>query len=63
MGTFDPETLERWRTMKPEIVYIEARTALHKAGARSSEDFIDAFEELVNEGILTWEGIEDLDGR
>ena len=58
MATFDPETLDRWRGMEPRAIYSEVVEALHRTGASTSEDFMDAFEEVVNQGLLTWEGIE-----
>ena len=61
MGTFDPETLQRWRGMEPRAIYDEARAALYQRGAVTSEDFLDAFEELVEEGLLTWDGIDSFE--
>ena len=58
MTSFDPETLERWRSLGPRGTYREVREALHRMGAASSEDFLEAFEELVERGLLTWDGIE-----
>ena len=62
MATFDPETLDRWRKLGPEVTYSEARRALYRLGASSSEDFLDAYEELVERGLLSWEEIEQLGG-
>jgi hypothetical protein len=62
MATFDPETLDRWRRLGPEVTYNEARRALYSLGASSSEDFLDAYEELVDRGLLSWEEIEQLGG-
>jgi len=61
MAELDPETLDRWRTLPPRAVYTEARAALHRVGASSSEDFLEVYETLVAEGILTWEEIERFD--
>ena len=62
MATFDPETLERWKGMEPKAIYLEVVDALHRTGAVTSAEFLDAFEDLVDEGLLTWEGIEALEG-
>lgn len=62
MATFDPETLERWRGMEPKAIYLEVVESLHRTGATTSAEFLDAFEDLVDEGLLTWEGIEALEG-
>ncbi len=62
MATFDPETLERWRGMEPKAIYLEVVESLHRTGAATSAEFLDAFEDLVDEGLLTWEGIEALEG-
>ena len=61
MASFDPETLERWSRLGPRATYDEARAALYRLGASTSEDFRDAFSELVEEGLLTWEMIEDFE--
>lgn len=61
MATFDPETLERWRRAGPRATFEEAREALYRRGASSSEDFLEAFEELVDLGLLTWAEVEGLD--
>ncbi len=62
MATFDPETLDRWRKLGPRGTYDELRAALFRLGAASSEDFQDAYEELVEEGLLTWDAIEEFEG-
>lgn len=54
----DPETLERLRTMTPRQAYQTARDAVYRSGAVSSEDFLDVYDQLVDEGILTWEQVE-----
>lgn len=58
---FDPETLARFRRLPPGKVYQEAREAVYKAGATNSGDFLDVYEELVNQGILSWDQIEEYD--
>ena len=60
-GMFDDDTLDRWRRLGPRATFEEARAALYRLGASSSEDFRSAFEELVASGLLTWEDIEELE--
>ncbi len=61
-SVFDPETLEMFRTLPPRQVYDNARHLVYRSGATTSEDFRDAFEELVDHGILTWEQLEEFEG-
>jgi len=59
---FDPETLERFRTLTPQEIYTEVNEAVHRTPAASgSEDFLDALETLVDEGILSWDQIENFE--
>ena len=59
---FDPETLERFRTLTPGEIYTEVTEAVHRApGSAGSEDFLDALEILVDEGILSWDQIENFE--
>ena len=60
---FDPETLERFRKMPPRRAYEEAKNAVYRLGATSSQDFVDIYEELVEQGILTWEQVEEFGER
>jgi hypothetical protein len=56
---FDFETLEKLRALPPRDAYDVVKNALYKQGPTQSQDFLDAYEELVEEGILTWEQIEE----
>jgi len=57
---FDPKTLERFRAMTPQQIYREVTDAVHQApGSTGSEDFLEALESLVEEGILSWDQIEN----
>jgi hypothetical protein len=58
MAEIDAETLDRYRTLEPRAVFQEVRDALYRRGAATSADFLEVYEELVAEGILTWEQIE-----
>ena len=59
---FAPETLEGFRLLDPREAHVKVRELLYRSGARSSEDFREAYEELVAYGILTWEQVEEFEG-
>jgi hypothetical protein len=59
---FDRETIERLRSMPAPRALREAQDAVYRAGAVSSDDFQDVYRQLVDEGVLTWEQIEELEG-
>ena len=61
-SVFDPETLDRIRMLPPRQAYEAVRGLVYQSGSRTSEDFRDAFEELVEHGILTWEQVEEFEG-
>jgi hypothetical protein len=58
---FDPETIARLKTMTPREAYEEIKTALLRMGAGGSEEFLEACEALVEEGILTWADLEEFE--
>lgn len=59
---FDPDTLDRFRRLTPNEIYTEVTAAVHQTpGGVGSEDFLDALETLVDEGILSWDQIENFD--
>ena len=59
---FDPDTLERFRRLTPNEICAEVTAAVHAVpGGAGSEDFLDALESLVDEGLLSWDQIENLD--
>ncbi len=60
-AVFDPETLERLRTMTPRQAFATARESVFRSGPVSSEDFLDVYEQLVEEGILTWDQMEEFE--
>jgi hypothetical protein len=55
----DPDTLDRLRSLPPREAYTEAKDAVYRSGAVSSDDFLDVYEQLVDDGILTWDQIEE----
>ena len=59
---FDPETLERFRRLTADEVCREVTEAVQRVpGGAGSEDFLDALETLVDEGILSWDQIENVE--
>ena len=60
-AVFDPETLERLRTMTARQAFSAAKEAVYRSGPVSSDDFVDVYEQLVDEGILSWEEVEEFD--
>ena len=61
---FDVKTLERFRTLTPQEIYREVTDAMHQVeGPKGSEDFVDALDSLVDEGILTWDQIQNFDSE
>lgn len=61
MVLFDQKTLERFRQLTPRDAFWEVKTSIYRSGAASSEDFHDAFDELVDAGVLSWEQIEEFE--
>ena len=59
---FDPETIARFRRMTPRQAYETAKETVYRMGSHSSEDFQDVCQSLVDQGILSWEQLEELDG-
>ena len=57
----DPDTVERLRRLGPRKAYEEAKDAVYRSGAVSSDDFLDVYEQLVEQGVLTWDQIEEFD--
>jgi len=55
----DRNTLEQFRRLTPHKAYLAAKDAVYRSGAVSSEDFLDIYEQLVDEGILSWDQIEE----
>jgi len=60
---FDRETIERFRSLPPRQALEQAKNAIYRAGQPGSEDFLDIYEQLVDESILTWEQIEEFEGQ
>jgi len=61
MAIFDPETVSRLRRAHPREAFWEVKQAIYKTGGASSEDFLNAFEELVDAGVLSWDQIEEFE--
>ena len=48
---FDQETIERLRGMSPCRAFEQAKDALFGSGSAGSEDFMDIYRQLVDEGL------------
>jgi hypothetical protein len=59
----DDETIGRLRKMPPETAFKVAKSFVYSGREIGSEDFLDAYEQLVEHGILTWDQVEEFDGR
>jgi hypothetical protein len=57
----DAETIARFRTMSPEDVFRQVTDAVYAAGGAGSEDFLDVYEQLVEEGILRLDQVRPFD--
>jgi hypothetical protein len=60
---FDDKTLERLRSLDPDEAFREVRNAVYAHDDVGSEDFLSAYEQLVERGILSWEQVEELEER
>ena len=60
-SVFDRETIEAFRGLSPREAYERVKDLVYRNGGRSSDDFLDAYEELVEHGILTREELDDLE--
>jgi len=59
---FDSETLDRLRAMEPRDAFEAAKDAVYRSGAVGSDDFLDAFDALVEAGVLTREQLDEFMG-
>lgn len=60
----DQRTLEHLRALAPRQAYEAIRRAvLANPWGSSSEDLRDAFEQVVEAGILTWDDVEAFEER
>jgi hypothetical protein len=59
----DEKTIGRLRSMPPREAFRAAKRAVFGGAEVGSEDFLDAYEQLVEHGILTWDQVEEYDGR
>ncbi|MBI3450790.1 MAG: hypothetical protein HY049_17985 [Acidobacteria bacterium] len=62
MALLDSETLERLKSLAPGEALWEVKSAIYRCGTASSEDFEEAFEQMVEAGVLTWDEIDRLEG-
>lgn len=61
MAIFDPDTIERFKLADPRTAFWEVKSTIYRMGAATSEDFLNAFDELVDAGVLSWEQIEEFE--
>ncbi len=61
MAIFDAETIDRFRKAEPREAFWEVKSSIYRTASASSEDFLNAFEELVDAGIFSWEQIEEFE--
>jgi len=59
----DDETIGRLRKMPPDQAFMAARNSVYSGREVGSEDFLAAYEQLVEHGILTWDQVDEFDGR
>ncbi len=60
----DQKTLEHLRGLAPKQAYETVRRAvLDNPWGASSEDLREAFEQVVEAGILTWDEVESFEDR
>jgi hypothetical protein len=58
----DRKTLEDLRELEPREAWEQVRRAVYQSpGGAASEDFQAALEQLVAEGILSWDEIEQFE--
>jgi hypothetical protein len=55
----DPEQIEILRGLPAREAFDRVKDALYRNGGATSEEFLDAFEEMVELGILTPEQLEE----
>ncbi len=61
MAFLDIESIDRLRLLAPREAYEEVRQAIYRSGTVSSDDFLEAFDQLVEVGVLTWDQIEEFE--
>jgi hypothetical protein len=54
-----PDEIERLRSLPPRQAFERVKDALYRSGHVRSDEFVDAYEQLVELGILTPEQLEE----
>ena len=57
-AALDRQTIERLRTLDPGEALRVATNAVYEAESVGCDDFLDLYERLVYEGVVTWAEIE-----
>ncbi len=60
-SAFDSETLDLLRGLPPRQAFDTVKDMVYRSGASTSEDFREAYEDLVEHGILTWEQLDEFE--
>ena len=58
---FDADTIDRLRAMPPDEAFYAAKDVVYGRREVGSEDFLEACEQLVEQGILTWDQVDEFD--
>ena len=56
---FHPDEIEVLRGLPPRQAFERVKDALYRAGSVSSDEFLDAYQQLVELGVLTLEQLEE----
>ncbi|MCP3980864.1 MAG: hypothetical protein GY716_16300 [bacterium] len=58
---FDRETIDRLRDLPTRKALTEAKSAAYRLGSVGSEDFLTMYQQLVDEGIVSWDQVEEFE--
>ena len=58
-GIFDPEQVAELKKLSVQEAFERVKNALYASRDAGSDDFMDAFEELVEAGVFTPEQLEE----
>ncbi|HET9298764.1 MAG TPA: hypothetical protein VFO11_02390 [Candidatus Polarisedimenticolaceae bacterium] len=56
---FHPDEIEVLRRLPPRQAFERVKDALYRSGHVRSDEFVDAYEQLVELGVLTQEQLEE----
>ena len=58
-GILHPDEIEVLRRLPPRQAFERVKDALYRGGSVTSDEFLDAYEQMVEEGVLTPEQLEE----